>query len=174
MALANRVVAGARGAAAKARLELVAQRPAGPEPTFTTHDDETAEAAAVAARVQALLAGGTPASQVAILYRVNAQSEVYEAALADAGIPYVLRGAERFFERPEVRESVILLRGAARAGEESTGAAAVTTSPRSCRPRAGTRHPADRRRQQGALGVPGGARTPRRGPHGRAARRRPA
>ncbi len=121
VALANRVVSGARGAAAKARLELIAQRPAGPEPTFTTHDDETAEASAVAARVQALLAGGTPASQVAVLYRVNAQSEVYEAALAGSGIAYVLRGAERFFERPEVRESVILLRGAARAGEESTG-----------------------------------------------------
>ena len=102
------------------------------------HDDETAEAASVAARVQALLAGGTPASQVAILYRVNAQSEVYEAALADAGIADVLRGAERFFERPEVRESVILLRGAARAGE-SPPARSVTTSPPSCRPQGGTR-----------------------------------
>ena len=51
-----------------------------------------------------------------MLYRINAQSEVYEQALADAGVPYQLRGAERFFERPEVREAGVALRGAARAG----------------------------------------------------------
>jgi DNA helicase II / ATP-dependent DNA helicase PcrA len=100
---------------------LIGQRADGAPPTFSEHDDEPAEAAAVAARCVALIAAGIPAAQIAVLFRINAQSEVYEAALADAGIPYVLRGAERFFERPEVRESVILLRGAARAGEESTG-----------------------------------------------------
>ena len=45
-----------------------------------------------------------------MLFRINAQSEVFEEALAEAGIPYLLRGAERFFERPEVREALILLR----------------------------------------------------------------
>ena len=54
-----------------------------------------------------------------MLFRINAQSETYEQALAEAGIPYVLRGAERFFERPEVREAVLLLRGAARSGDPS-------------------------------------------------------
>ena len=49
-----------------------------------------------------------------MLFRTNAQSEAYEQALADAGIPYLLRGGERFFEREEVREAVLLLRGAAR------------------------------------------------------------
>ena len=37
------------------------------------------------------------------------------------GIPYVLRGGERFFERPEVKEAVLLLRGAARASEATAG-----------------------------------------------------
>jgi DNA helicase II / ATP-dependent DNA helicase PcrA len=115
VALANGLLAGARGVAADARLELIAQRPAGPEPTFTGYDDEPTEAAGVAARVRELISAGLSASEVAILYRVNAQSEIYEAALSDAKIPYVLRGAERFFERPEVREAVIRLRGAARA-----------------------------------------------------------
>ena len=46
----------------------------------------------------------------------TAQSEVYEQALADAGVPYQLRGAERFFERPEVRKAGVALRGAARFG----------------------------------------------------------
>ena len=39
----------------------------------------------------------------------------FEEALAGRGIPYVVRGAARFFDRPEVREAVTLLRGAARA-----------------------------------------------------------
>jgi DNA helicase II / ATP-dependent DNA helicase PcrA len=115
VALANGLLKRASGVAADARLELLAQRPSGPDPTFTAYDDEPAEAAAVSARIRELVESGLPASQIAVLYRVNAQSEVYEAALADAKVPYVLRGAERFFERPEVREAVIRLRGAARA-----------------------------------------------------------
>jgi DNA helicase-2/ATP-dependent DNA helicase PcrA len=55
---------------------------------------------------------------VAVLFRTNGQSETYEQALADAGIPYVLRGGERFFDRSEVREARLLLRGAARAADE--------------------------------------------------------
>jgi DNA helicase-2/ATP-dependent DNA helicase PcrA len=95
-------------------LRLVGQRKPGPEPEFAEYDDEPAEAAAVAARCRALIDGGTPASEIAVLFRVNAQSQTYEQALADVGVPYALRGGERFFERPEIREAVVLLRGAAR------------------------------------------------------------
>jgi DNA helicase-2/ATP-dependent DNA helicase PcrA len=118
--LANDVIS--RSTMKAARLELVAQRPAGPTPIFNEYDDEPAEAAAVAARCRALVAAGTPAGEIAILYRVNAQSAQYEAALSDAGIAYVLRGGERFFDRQEVREAVLLLRGAARAGDEDAPA----------------------------------------------------
>ncbi len=52
-----------------------------------------------------------------MLYRVNAQSAAYESALADAGVPYVVRGGERFFDRAEVREALLLLRGASRAAD---------------------------------------------------------
>ncbi|MFF4992216.1 ATP-dependent DNA helicase UvrD2 [Streptosporangium saharense] len=96
------------------RLTLVAQRPEGPEPTFTEYDDEQAEAAGVARAIRALVDGGVPAREIAVLFRVNAQSEAYEQALTTAGVPYLLRGADRFFERPEVRHAVVLLRGAAR------------------------------------------------------------
>ena len=58
-----------------------------------------------------------------MLYRVNAQSAAYEAALSDAGVPYVVRGGERFFDRAEVREAVLLLRGAARAADADAPAA---------------------------------------------------
>ncbi len=115
--LANRLIAGAHGVPGAARLRLVGQRPDGPEPTFTEYPDEPAEAAAVAAACARLVQAGTPAAEIAVLFRVNAQSEVYEAALADAGVPYVLRGAERFFDRAEVRQAAVLLRGAARSAD---------------------------------------------------------
>ncbi|MFC5749322.1 ATP-dependent DNA helicase UvrD2 [Actinomadura rugatobispora] len=118
--LANGVIGQARGEAARRhRLELVAQRPDGPDPVFNEYDDEIAEADDIARRARKLVEEGVPAREIAVLYRVNAQSEAYESALAAAGVPYVLRGAERFFERPEVREAVIRLRGAARAGADA-------------------------------------------------------
>lgn len=120
--LANQVIARAADVPRDARLHLVAQRPDGPEPTFAGHDSEPAEARAVAAQARALAERGIRWSQMAVLYRIHAQSEAYEAAFADAGIPVVMRGGERFFERAEVREAVVLLRGAARAADLPPGA----------------------------------------------------
>ncbi|MFB6630885.1 ATP-dependent DNA helicase UvrD2 [Streptomyces sp. NPDC056362] len=114
--LANGLLSQARGRAAEHRLELISQRGTGPEPVYTEYADEPAEAEGTARRIRDLIAAGVPAGEIAVLYRINAQSEVYEQALADAGVPYQLRGAERFFERQEVREAGIALRGAARAG----------------------------------------------------------
>ncbi|UZJ29707.1 ATP-dependent DNA helicase UvrD2 [Streptomyces endophytica] len=114
--LANGLLSQAKGRAAEHRLELVSQRESGPEPVYTEYADEPAEAEGTARRIRDLIASGVPASEIAVLFRVNAQSEVYEQALADVGVPYQLRGAERFFERPEVREAGIKLRGAARFG----------------------------------------------------------
>jgi DNA helicase-2/ATP-dependent DNA helicase PcrA len=109
--LANQLVA----TAARSSVRLIGQRADGPPPSFEEYDDEVAEAAAVAGRCRALIDAGTPASELAVLFRVNAQSQVYEQALAEARVPYVLRGGERFFDRPEIREARLLLRGAARA-----------------------------------------------------------
>ena len=113
--LANRIIAGAQGTASRLRLKLTAVLPDGPPAEFDEYPDEPAEAAAVGERAAGLIAGGTPPSAIAILYRINAQSEVYEKGLGDAGVPYVVRGGERFFARPEVRQAVVALRqGAAR------------------------------------------------------------
>ncbi len=118
VALANRLIGQAPRRKGLPGLRLLGQRADGPEPRFTEHPDEPAEAAAVAARCRALVDAGTPAAEIAVLFRINAQSEVYENALTEVGVPYVLRGGARFFERPEVREAVLLLRGAAAAGHE--------------------------------------------------------
>ncbi|MEU4439902.1 ATP-dependent DNA helicase UvrD2 [Micromonospora sp. WMMC264] len=118
--LANAVISQARGTEARLRLELHGQRRPGPEPELRIFTDEPAEANAVAARCRALVAGGTPAREIAVLFRTNAQSEAYEKALSEAGVPYVLQGAERFFERPEVRQAMIALRAATRSASVDT------------------------------------------------------
>ncbi|WP_052406962.1 ATP-dependent DNA helicase UvrD2 [Allokutzneria albata] len=110
VALANKVIGAARGRPAGSRLQLIGQRPDGPQPHFAEFDDENAEARAVVRRIGKLLAAGVSASEIAVLYRVNAQSEVYEQALTEAEIPYQVRGGERFFHRPEVRQAMHVLR----------------------------------------------------------------
>ncbi|GAA2125199.1 ATP-dependent DNA helicase UvrD2 [Nocardioides bigeumensis] len=105
-------------------VDLRAQRPSGTPVAYSAHPDEPAEAAAVATRISELQAVGVPFGEMAVLFRINAQSQAFEEALAARGIPYVIRGAARFFERPEVRQAVTLLRGAARSGQSSGDVAA--------------------------------------------------
>lgn len=98
-------------------VRLQAQQPAGAEVRWQEAADEVAEADAVAAEVARLHAAGTPLREMAVLFRINAQSETFEEALTARSIPYVVRGAARFFERPEVRQALALLRASLRAGE---------------------------------------------------------
>ncbi|HEU0192524.1 MAG TPA: ATP-dependent DNA helicase UvrD2 [Mycobacterium sp.] len=118
VSLANRVIAAARGRAAGSRLQLVGQREPGPVPSFHEHADEVAEAAAVAKEISRLVESGTPAAEIAVLYRINAQSEVYEEALTEAGIAYQVRGGEGFFTRQEIRQALVALRRAADRGAD--------------------------------------------------------
>lgn len=110
---ANRLLAGSSTSA----VQLRAQQPTGPEVTWRETPDEVAEADAVAAEIARLQALGVPLREMAVLFRINAQSEQFEEALTARKIPYVVRGAARFFERPEVRQALALLRASLRAGE---------------------------------------------------------
>ena len=120
VSLANRVIAAARGRVAGSKLHLVGQREPGPAPSFSEHPDEVAEAAAVAKAISQLVESGTPPAEIAVLYRINAQSEVYEEALTEAGIPYQVRGGEGFFSRQEIRQALLVLQRAA--NRETDGA----------------------------------------------------
>ncbi|WP_051581674.1 ATP-dependent DNA helicase UvrD2 [Pseudonocardia acaciae] len=120
---ANMVISNARGRVAGTRLRLIGVQPPGPEPSFAEYDDEPAEAKAVAATIRRMISEGTPASEIAVLFRVNAQSEVYERALDEAGVPFQVRGGERFFARPEVRQAMAALRTAALAAGDPEQAA---------------------------------------------------
>lgn len=118
VSLANQVIAAARGRVAGSKLHLLGQRPPGPAPAFREHPDEPAEAAAVSAEIARLIESGTPASEIAVLYRVNAQSEIYEEALTEAGIAYQVRGGEGFFTRQEIKQALLALQRAAERGAE--------------------------------------------------------
>ena len=69
-----------------------------------------AEAQWFVEEAQQLHREGTPRSDIALLYRSNAQSRVLESALFNAGIPYKVYGGLRFFERAEVKHALSYLR----------------------------------------------------------------
>ena len=119
VSLANRVLSRSRRgggvlALPAGAVELAAQRPSGPAVRFEAYDDDVAEAAGVAEHVGRLRSSGVQLSEIAVLYRTNSQSEVIEQALSGAGIGYLVRGGERFFERDEVKRAMVMLRAAAR------------------------------------------------------------
>ena len=104
--LANTVIAQATGRVAGTRLSLEGMRAPGPVPQFHAFDDEPAEARGVVAIIKQLLDSGYNAAEIAVLYRINAQSAGFEQALSEAGIVYQVRGGEEFFKRPEIRQAI--------------------------------------------------------------------
>jgi len=74
---------------------------------------EVAEARSIADEIVERVAAGERPRDIAVLYRINSQSAAFEAALSERGITYTVRGTERFFERREVREAMMMLRAAA-------------------------------------------------------------
>ncbi len=78
--------------------------------SFATVADECD---ALAATIRTKLDQGVKPSDVAVLYRVNGQSEAIEHALTQAGIDYQVRGGERFFNRPEIQNAIRAVRAEA-------------------------------------------------------------
>jgi DNA helicase-2/ATP-dependent DNA helicase PcrA len=107
-------------------VELKATRDAGPAVTYAGHGDEVEEATAIATEISRLVARGAAPADIAVLFRINAQSENFEEALSERGVPFVVRGVERFFDRPEVRQAMTLLRGATRARRDGTDEAGAS------------------------------------------------
>jgi DNA helicase-2/ATP-dependent DNA helicase PcrA len=87
----------------------------GPVPQITGYSSDRDEATAVARALQAAHLPGTPWAGTAVLYRTNAQSAPLEAALRAASVPYRVRGAARFLDRPAVVGALEELRRAAAA-----------------------------------------------------------
>jgi DNA helicase-2/ATP-dependent DNA helicase PcrA len=105
--LANRV----RGNQKFDQLEAV--RPSGPEPAVIEFATREKECDFVAGKIKDLLSEGIKASQIAVLYRINVQSEHVENALSKAGVEYQVRGGQRYFSRPEIMSAVRMVRAEA-------------------------------------------------------------
>jgi DNA helicase-2/ATP-dependent DNA helicase PcrA len=86
-------------------------------------ENEHDEAAWVAQRIEALAGeakssgGGAVASDVAVFYRTNAQSRVFEEVFIRVGLPYKVVGGVRFYERKEIRDALAYLRVIANADD---------------------------------------------------------
>ena len=85
------------------------QGPGEPVRIFEATSD-FAEAQWFVDEAQQLHRAGSARSEIAVLYRSNAQSRVIESALFNAGIPYRVYGGLRFFERAEVKHALSYLR----------------------------------------------------------------
>ncbi|MCM3696267.1 ATP-dependent helicase [Microbacterium oleivorans] len=107
LAVANELMRGRPGA-----LQLVTPAPAGPAPEVTAYDDDAAEADGIANRIAAQIAAGVDPQEIAVLYRLNAQSAPLLSALSSRGIAATVLGGKRFWDLPEVRQALLALRGA--------------------------------------------------------------
>ncbi len=73
-------------------------------------ESDFTESAFVVDEILAQIANGVTRSEIAVLYRANAQSRLIEHALFNAGIPYRVYGGLRFFERAEIKHALAYLR----------------------------------------------------------------
>ncbi len=116
LAAANAVVARNPGRVPK---NLWSDAGDGPPITGYVADSEHDEAAFVAEEVDRLAdAGEASPGQVAVFYRTNAQSRVFEEVFIRAGLPYKVVGGVRFYERREIRDLLGYLRLVANPGDE--------------------------------------------------------
>jgi DNA helicase-2/ATP-dependent DNA helicase PcrA len=92
--------------------------------------DEDDEAAYVARRVEEVLQSGTPAGEVAVVYRANALSRRYEEALLKRGVAFTTVGSVSFFERREVKDALAYVRLAANPADDLAALRALKTPPR--------------------------------------------
>ncbi|NOX09313.1 MAG: DNA helicase II [Gammaproteobacteria bacterium] len=92
--------------------------------------NEYDEAIYVIGRIQAWLEQGNVRSDVAILYRSNAQSRVFEEKLLQAGTPYRVYGGQRFFERAEIKDALAYLRLVANDNDDAAFERVVNHPPR--------------------------------------------
>jgi len=90
--------------------KLIATKPAGEAVALTAYEDEHEEAEAVARQIAELSAKGATLNDIALFYRVNAQSRALEESLVRNRIPYqIVRGVE-FYRRKEIRDLLAYLK----------------------------------------------------------------
>ena len=90
---------------------LIPSRPAGKRPKIAQHKDEIAESESVVREISHLIHREHIQPQdIAILFRTNEQPRLFETELRKNDIPYVMLGAQSFFDRREVRDLISYLK----------------------------------------------------------------
>ncbi len=98
--------------------KLIPTRESAADVSVNAFEDETEEAAGVARQIKELIAADASTSDIAVFYRVNAQSRALEEALIKNRIPYqIVRGVE-FYSRKEIRDVLAYLKVIANPGDE--------------------------------------------------------
>jgi DNA helicase-2/ATP-dependent DNA helicase PcrA len=115
---------------ARHKKELWTANPAGDKVRVVLAGDEREEASAVVRLVETLRVEGLALARQAIFYRINAQSRVLEEALRGRGLPYVVVGGFRFFERAEVKDLLAYLRLLVNPADEASFLRVVGVPPR--------------------------------------------
>jgi DNA helicase-2/ATP-dependent DNA helicase PcrA len=109
---------------------LWTENPAGEPARCFRARDEIEEAAWVARTVADVRAEGFDLDQIAVLYRMNAQSRVLEDAFRTSGLPYHIVGSVRFYERKEVKDALAYLRLAINPQDDLAFRRAIAVPPR--------------------------------------------
>ena len=107
LAAASSVVS--RNAGRKAK-QIWTGREGGAKVALLSCESERKEAAAVAERIRKAAAAGGRYGDFAVFYRTNAQSRPLEEVFREQGIPHVIYGGMRFYERAEVKDALAYLR----------------------------------------------------------------
>jgi DNA helicase-2/ATP-dependent DNA helicase PcrA len=94
----------------RAKKKLWTSRSSEARVTVNRFRDDRQEAEAVAEEIGNLISAGAKAGEIAILFRTNAQSRVFEDSLRKRNILYVLVGGTSFYERKEVKDCLAYLR----------------------------------------------------------------
>lgn len=92
--------------------------------------NERDEAEFVVNRIQDFVRDGDRKDDIAVLYRSNAQSRIFEESLLHAGIPYRVYGGLRFFERAEIKDALGYLRLIANRDDDPSFERVVNMPPR--------------------------------------------
>lgn len=90
--------------------ELWTMNQEGPRITIATCEDERREAELVVQAVRELQEAGRSLEEIALFYRIHAQSRVFEEELRRTDVPYRIVGGMRFYERAEIKDILAYLR----------------------------------------------------------------
>ena len=97
---------------------LWTENPGGEPVVYNRVDDERGEAKYIVNSIRSMMRDGRTPAHFAVLYRTNAQSRVIEEGLRDSGIPYIIVGGIKFYERREVKDIIAYIRLALRADDD--------------------------------------------------------